>query len=214
MRVPAVIFSLILFVMLGWTRVRHSLNNSGTVVRNWNQLALDSANKNASDAQAARLYAMVNVAIYDAVNGIASRHGSTDRDHALVPPDGAQLRNTIAAAASAAHAVLIGLYPDLAARFDAQLASDLSGLRGSGRCRRDANGVSTSAQRSWPRGPMTAQALTRPSRLELVRDSSGQPGPARSFAIYCHSRLLIQAFTSVLGRPLSTVLSMRPPWPR
>ena len=135
MRVPAVIFSLILFVMLGWTLGQaQPSDNSGTVVRNWNQLALDTARtKNASDAQAARLYAMVNVAIYDAVNGIASRHGSMDRDHALVPPDGAPAHgDTIAAAASAAHAVLIGLYPDLAARFDAQLASDLSGLRGSG----------------------------------------------------------------------------------
>jgi hypothetical protein len=142
-RFPTVIFSLILFVMPGWTPGQaQPSNNSGPVVRNWNQLALDTARtKNASDAQAARLYAMVNVAIYDAVNGIASRHGSMDRDQALVPPHGAPAQgNTIAAAASAAHAVLIGLYPDLAARFDAQLASDLSGLPGSG---------SVSAGREW-----------------------------------------------------------------
>jgi len=100
------------------------------VVRNWNQQALDTVRtKSAIDAQAARLYAMVNVAIYDAVNGIASRRGVFDRDHALVPPDGAPAQgDLVAAAASAAHAVLVGLYPDLASRFDAQLASDLSGL--------------------------------------------------------------------------------------
>jgi hypothetical protein len=135
MRVPAAIFSLILFVTLGGPPSQaQASNNSSAVVRNWNQLALNAARtKNASDAQAARLYAMVNVAIYDAVNGIASREGSMDRDHALVPPDGAPAQgDTIAAAAGAAHAVLIGLYPDLAAQFDAQLASDLAGLRDSG----------------------------------------------------------------------------------
>jgi hypothetical protein len=134
MRVPAAIFSLILFVTLGGPSQAQASNNSSAVVRNWNQLALNTARtKNASDAQAARLYAMVNVAIYDAVNGIASREGSMDRDHALVPPGGAPAQgDTIAAAAGAAHAVLIGLYPDLAAQFDAQLASDLAGLRDSG----------------------------------------------------------------------------------
>src|SRR5438874_3781030 len=85
--------------------------------------------KSLSDAQASRLYAMVNVAIYDAVNGIASRRGSLDRDHALVPPNGAPPQaDPVAAAATAAHAVLSGLYPDMASQFDAQLATDLAGL--------------------------------------------------------------------------------------
>lgn len=136
MRSIAVIISLTLFASLGWTAASqaHASVNSSVVVRNWNQLALDTVRvKAASDAQAARIYAMVNVAIYDAVNGIASRRGSQDRDHALVPPDGAPASgDLVAAAASAAHAVLIGLYPDLASRFDAQLASDLSGLRATG----------------------------------------------------------------------------------
>src|SRR5262252_11054242 len=135
-RGTAVIVSLTLFLSLGRisSGQAHANAPSGVVVRNWNQLALNTARvKSASDAQAARLYAMVNVAIYDAVNGIVSRHGSHDRDHALVPPDGAPAQgDTIAAAASAAHAVLVGLYPDLASQFDAQLASDLSGLRHSG----------------------------------------------------------------------------------
>jgi hypothetical protein len=42
--------------------------------------------KRAGDAPAARLYAMINVAMYDAVNGIESRQGHhTGRTHALVP---------------------------------------------------------------------------------------------------------------------------------
>ena len=135
-RGTAVIVSLTLLASLGWisSSQAHTPANAGVVVRNWNQLALNTVRvKLASDAQAARLYAMVNVAIYDAVNGIASRHGSQDRDHALVPPDGAPGQgDPVAAAASAAHAVMIGLYPDLASQFNAQLASDLSGLRGTG----------------------------------------------------------------------------------
>src|SRR5262245_41387127 len=123
-RFTSVILALLVFATLGWTTAQaQPAADSGAVVRNWNQLALDTARtKNLIDAQAARLYAMVDVAIYDAVNGIESRHGSSDRDHALVPPDGAPAQgDTTAAAASAAHAVLIGLYPDLASRFDAQL---------------------------------------------------------------------------------------------
>jgi len=143
-RGTALIVLLTLFVSLGWisSGLAHTPGNSGVVVRNWNQLALSTARvKLASDAQAARIYAMVNVAIYDAVNGIASRHGSHDRDQALVPPDGAPAQgDPVAAAASAAHAVLTGLYPDLAPQFDAQLASDLSGLGGTGQ---------VSAGQSW-----------------------------------------------------------------
>src|SRR4051812_4764757 len=41
-------------------------------VRGWNELALTAVRGNqATDADAARLYAMVDVAMYDAVNGIA-----------------------------------------------------------------------------------------------------------------------------------------------
>jgi hypothetical protein len=135
-RGTAVIVSLTLFLSLGRisTGHAHANVNSGVVVSNWNQLALNTARvKLASDAQAARLYAMVNVAMYDAVNGIVSRFSFVDRDQALVPPDGAPAQgDLVAAAASAAHAVMSGLYPDLASQFDAQLASDLSGLVGTG----------------------------------------------------------------------------------
>src|SRR5215471_11309041 len=112
-RSTALIVSLTLFATLGCIPGQaQPAVNSGAVVHNWNQLALDTARtKNLIDAQAARLYAMVDVAIYDAVNGIESRHGSFERDFALVPRDGAPAQgDTVAAAASAAHTVLIGLY--------------------------------------------------------------------------------------------------------
>jgi hypothetical protein len=56
------------------------------VVRAWNDLALNAVRvTRASDADAARTYAILNVAVYDAVNGIVSAHGPRKRAHALVP---------------------------------------------------------------------------------------------------------------------------------
>ncbi len=50
-----------------------ALAADGGLVRNWNDLAFAAVRaNNASDAQAARLYAMVNAAMYDAVNGTAT----------------------------------------------------------------------------------------------------------------------------------------------
>jgi PAP2 superfamily len=101
-------------------------------VRTWNQQALDTVRaKNAIDAQAARLYAMMNVAMYDAVNGIGSRHDDKDnRGFALVGPNGAPSDGDVyAAAVSAAHAVLIGEYPDRASIYNAQKQNDLAALK-------------------------------------------------------------------------------------
>jgi hypothetical protein len=116
----------------------------------WNELALKTVRvKQGSDAVAARLYAMVNVAIYDAVNGIMSRQGEhTGREHALVPSKDAPPQGDLyAAASSAAHAVLAGEFPDLATGFpdsspgyDAQLQTDLAVLGPGGR---------TSAGQEW-----------------------------------------------------------------
>ena len=100
-------------------------------VRAWNKLALETVRiKSASDAQAARLYAMVNVAMYDAVNSIVSQYSHhTGRTPALVsstaaPPQG----NLYAAASAAAHAVLMSAFPDQAVRYNGQLQSDLAAL--------------------------------------------------------------------------------------
>ncbi|HTO99650.1 MAG TPA: vanadium-dependent haloperoxidase [Myxococcales bacterium] len=98
-------------------------------IRTWNGLARDAVRTaKAADVDAARTYAMVDVAIFDAVNGIVSR-GPFGRTPALVPPDGAPVIASLpAAAAAAARAVLAALFPDQAARFDAQFAADLAAL--------------------------------------------------------------------------------------
>src|SRR5215471_6456941 len=106
---------------------------SAAVVLEWNDsaLALVRAAK-ASDAQAARVYAMVNVAIYDSVNGILSHRGMK-RGFALVGSDGAPpAGDLVAAAATAAHDVLASAFPTQAASLDAQLAKDLSARGQSG----------------------------------------------------------------------------------
>jgi hypothetical protein len=111
-------------------------------VRSWNEQALATVRtKSASDAQAARLYAMVNVAVYDAVNGILTKDKHEGaRDHALVPASPAPRHGDLLAAASAAaHAVLAGEYPDLAAlRYDPLLASELASLEPNKRSRQGA----------------------------------------------------------------------------
>jgi hypothetical protein len=98
----------------------------------WNELALETARtQQLSDAQAARLYAMVNVAMYDAINGIESVQSGLGRDHALVGPAGAPINgNRYAAASAAAHAVLTQLYPVLTNRYQAQLDADLADIPG------------------------------------------------------------------------------------
>jgi membrane-associated phospholipid phosphatase len=96
-------------------------------VRGWNELALTAVRTTrATDAEAARLYAMVNVAMYDAVNGLAGGRGRTP---ALVPGPGPRGGDQQAAAAAAAAAVLVRLDPARAADYEVRLAADLARLR-------------------------------------------------------------------------------------
>lgn len=111
---------------------------AGNVVTRWIEQALDTVRAgNFSTPAAARLYAMTTVSMYDAVNGIDRvRHLST-REHALVSPRGAPFfGNRRAAAAAAAHAVLIALLPAHAAShtavLDTALAEELAALGGAG----------------------------------------------------------------------------------
>jgi hypothetical protein len=105
---------------------------AGNAVTRWVEQALDAVRaQNVGIPNAGRLYAMVTVAMYDAVNGIdRARHLST-REHALLPPAGAPFfGDRRAAAAAAAHAVLVALTPGQQAVLDAALADDLESLGG------------------------------------------------------------------------------------
>lgn len=107
-------------------------------VRTWNKQAMDTVrlkNPNLSDAQAARLYAMVNAAMFDAVNGIIARQDlDKSRYPALIAPTNMAKGDQFAAASAAAHAVLSGEYPEFkASMYDPQLASDLAALGKAGK---------------------------------------------------------------------------------
>jgi hypothetical protein len=108
----------------------------------WNQQALDTVRGvPLGDAAGARLYAMVNAAMYDAVNGIDVARHFKPRRSALVPPTGAPFfGHRYAAAAAAAHAVLVRLHPERQAIYDARLAADLEAIGG---------GPLVSAGREW-----------------------------------------------------------------
>ncbi|MDX3187840.1 vanadium-dependent haloperoxidase [Streptomyces sp. MN03-5084-2B] len=95
-------------------------------VRVWNELALAAVRATrATDADAARTYAMLNVAVYDAVNGLAG----PARAPALVPGPGPRGADPRAAAVAAAHAVLVQVDPDRTAGYDSRFQADLAGLR-------------------------------------------------------------------------------------
>jgi hypothetical protein len=98
-------------------------------VRGWNELALTAVRTTrATDADAARLYAMLNVAVYDAVNGIVGTRSRPVRAPALVPGPGPRDGDPQAAVVTAAHAVLVRLDPDRAASYDARRDADLAAL--------------------------------------------------------------------------------------
>ena len=78
----------------------------------WVEHALQTVrDQNIGTPNSGRLYAMVGVAIYDAINGIDTADGDT-RVHALVPAPGAPAgASREAAAIAAAHAVLSSFVP-------------------------------------------------------------------------------------------------------
>jgi hypothetical protein len=105
----------------------------GQYASRWVEQAFQAVrDQNIGTLPASRVYAMVTVAIYDAVNGI-DRARLIGREHALVPPSGAPLFGLRAAAvAASAHAVLTSLAPAQAPVLDQALAADLTELGGTG----------------------------------------------------------------------------------
>lgn len=98
---------------------------SADVVTDWNAAALAAIRTARTPPPiASRALAILHVSIYDAINGISRTHRQYFVRSAA--PDGASRK---AAAAAAAHRVLIALFPAGSADFDALLASTLSTVR-------------------------------------------------------------------------------------
>ncbi len=94
-------------------------------VTNWNEILLQAVRTGATPPPAAsRAMACVHVAVYDAVNAIDGSHEAY-LNEVPTAPEGASLA---AAAAAAAHSVLIGLYPAQQATFDEALATSLAAI--------------------------------------------------------------------------------------
>ena len=94
------------------------------VVTDWNNAALDAirADRTAPPI-ASRSLAIVHVAIYDAVNGIARTH-----EPYLVPSAVPNSASRVAAATAAAHQTLVTLFPNHTSTFDALHAAILAGI--------------------------------------------------------------------------------------
>jgi hypothetical protein len=106
------------------TAVADPADRAGDVIRTWTGLAMDAVRESsAGDAKAARTYAMVDAAMFDAVNGIA--RGGQRYESAIIEPRRGTAGDPMVAAATAAHDVLTALYGDHSS-YDLQLAADRS----------------------------------------------------------------------------------------
>jgi hypothetical protein len=96
----------------------------GDVVTDWNNAALDAirADRTAPPI-ASRSLAILHVAIYDAVNGIARTHKPY-----LVPSAVSSSASRVAAASAAAHQTLVSVFPNHTSTFDALHAAILAGI--------------------------------------------------------------------------------------
>jgi len=101
----------------------------------WNDLAIKSIAL--SPPAQARAIAMMNTAVYDAVNRARNGHG-TYYNQGVSAPGG----NVRAAAAQAAHDVLVAVNPSKAADYDSALASSLAQI---GNSAAKSNGIATGA---------------------------------------------------------------------
>ena len=117
MRTGTVIFSFFFTLLSGSSAY-------ADVVTDWNSAALDAIRLGkASPPVASRALAMLHVAIYDAVNGISRTH-ETYRVASAVPRSASE----DAAAAAAAHTVLVALFPSRSAAFDALYVANLAAI--------------------------------------------------------------------------------------
>jgi PAP2 superfamily len=102
---------------------------SADVVTDWNRTMVQALEiAKTPPPPAMRVGAIVQSAVFDAVNGIARRYTKVH-----VPPAAPRGASEVAAAASAAHEALLVLFPAQQAMLDQQLAATLAQTRGSDR---------------------------------------------------------------------------------
>jgi hypothetical protein len=97
------------------------VSGSNTVILEWNRLLTDA--QGAGNLYSFRQYAMLHVAMFDAVNSVTQRY----RPYRLQVAGASQVSDE-AAAAQAGRDVMVALYPAATATFDAALATRLATL--------------------------------------------------------------------------------------
>ncbi|MCA1639630.1 MAG: haloperoxidase, partial [Acidobacteria bacterium] len=100
------------------------------VVLQWNRVlqeTLSTPGQHPATIFQTRPYAMMHAAIYDAVNSIDGTHTPYIAD---IPRNSSRLASQDAAAAQAAHDVLVALYPTRASVFATELNTSLNGIPG------------------------------------------------------------------------------------
>ncbi len=109
-----------------WARNNHTPVLQEEVILQWNRVLMETIltpGQHPATIMPVRSYAIMHAAMFDAVNSIEGSHTPYLTD---VP--GSQNASIEAAAAQAAHDVLVGLYPARVAVFDAELAVSLQGI--------------------------------------------------------------------------------------
>lgn len=106
------------------TRTEATVNDDAEVILEWNQL-LQSNIPSSAGLFSFRYYAMMHIAMFDAVNSI---EGGYEKYHVRVPANPAACAE--AAAAQAAHDVLVALIPTATPTFDTTLQNRLAKLHG------------------------------------------------------------------------------------
>lgn len=109
-----------------WASTNHAPTFQEEVVLQWNRVLMETVltpGAHPATIMPVRSYSIMHAAIFDAVNSIEGSHTPYLTD---VP--GSQNASIEAAAAQAAHDVLVGLYPTRVAIYDAELAVSLQGI--------------------------------------------------------------------------------------
>ncbi|MCA1579212.1 MAG: vanadium-dependent haloperoxidase [Acidobacteria bacterium] len=121
----------LLLIILGCTQTHvWALNNQPAlaedVVLQWNRVLMETIltpGQHPGTIMPVRSYAIMHAAMFDAVNSVDGSHTPY-----LTEVPGSENASVEAAAAQAAHDVLVGLYPTRAAVFDAELIASLQGI--------------------------------------------------------------------------------------
>jgi len=132
---------------------------------------------------------MLNVAAYDAVNGIcpSARSHHPNALPCTAPGDAARPRRRmgtcVAAAAVPAHAILVGLYPSRTAPYldETRSRPDLLSLGSSGRVLSGKAWGEQAAHRCWRARASDGSSPEELSRRARVQVSSGRAGPRCNF---------------------------------